>query len=183
MRLRISASPWAVLAGGLLFYFSDGETLLQLLLPILVHEAGHALVLRLYGCRLLELRLELSGLCMRYAGAPARSARAVCALAGPLAGLLYALAAAQLGPAGELSAGISMLFSAFNLIPAPPLDGAQIARAFLGKRTAEVLGRCCAGAVFAAGLYLLAVGKGAGLALAGAFLLLYPSSSSAMLPD
>ena len=183
MMPRLSASPWAVLAAGLLFYFSDGRDAAILLPPILCHEAGHWLSMRLCGCRVTELRLELSGLCMRYSGAPGPAGLAVCALAGPLAGLLYAAAAAPFGQAGACSAGVSLLFSVFNLVPAPPLDGAQIAQALLSERAASVLGLVCAGALFVAGVCLLAAGRGAGLALAGAFLLLRQSSSSAILPD
>ena len=183
MMPRLAASPWAVLMAALLFYVSDGRTLCLCLLPILVHEAGHALALRLCGCRITELRLCLSGLSLRYAGTLGATKQALCAFAGPLAGLFYAAAAARFGSDGALSAGISLLLSAFNLIPAPPLDGAQIASALLGERAADVLAAISAGAVFAGGVWLWAAERGAGLALAGVFLLFDHFSSSARSPD
>ena len=183
MRPRLAASPWAVLALALLFYVSDGQIFFLCVLPILCHEAGHALALRLCGCRITELRLCLSGLSLRYTGTLPPGKQALCAFAGPLAGLFYAAAAARFGSDGALSAGISLLLSAFNLIPAPPLDGAQIASALLGERAACVLAWISAGAVLLAGVWLWAAGRGAGLALAGVFLLCDHFKSSAKSPD
>lgn len=186
MKCRFSVSPWAALAAALLFYISDGRTLSLFLLPVFFHELGHWLVLRLFGCRVTELRWELSGLCIRYAGDPGLLARVFSALAGPLAGLLYALIAARFGPSGELSAGISLLLSLFNLIPAQPLDGGRAAEALLRPQAARTLSLFSSLGAAALGIYFFTQGRGAALALAGMYLLSWQvvyGSSSAISPD
>lgn len=187
MSFRLSVSPWAALAAGLLCYFSDAKTLFLLALPILVHELGHWVSLRLFGCRICAMSLELSGLCIRYTGDPGRWGRAISALAGPLAGLTYAWIAAHCGVSGQLSAGISLLLSAFNLIPAQPLDGGRAAEALLSRSCARTLSVLSAIITAVAGLALFFTGRGATLALAGAVLLAWQEkaygSSSPISPD
>lgn len=187
MKAKISVSPWAALAAGLLFYCSDETSLIPLLLPVLFHELGHLVLLRLFHCRVTALRWELSGLCIRCASDPGPKAMAFTALAGPLAGIVYAFAAARLGPSGELSAGISLLLSAFNLIPAPPLDGWQIVSALLDSRRAAAVGVCASLVVFLLGLFLFLQGRGAALVLAGVLLVarwaISYGSSSPISPD
>ena len=184
---QISVSPWAVLSASLLLYFSPLKSVRPLLLPVLSHELGHWLALRLLGCRIRSVRVEITGLCMRYTGATKPRQTALTAMAGPLAGFLYAGAVYRLGPNAQLSAGISLLLSLFNLIPAPPLDGAQIAQQLFGSVTAERLGRCCAVAVSAVGACAFAADRGPALALTGLLLLFRlaadQSSSSAILPE
>ena len=179
-------SPWAALAVGLLFYFSDGKSILLLAAPVAVHELGHMLCLRLLGCRVLAFRCELSGLCIRYAGDPGRWGQAAAALAGPLTGLIYAWFAAKMGASGELSAGISVLLSVFNLIPALPLDGGRAVDALLGRKAARRLSLFCSVLTMSLGLVLFARSRGAALALAGLLLLaaqIRQGSSSAISPD
>ena len=78
------------------------------ILSLLGGAAGVALVqaallaLRLCGCRITELRLCLSGLSLRYAGPLGAGRQALCALAGPLAGLFYAAAAARISRQGSI---------------------------------------------------------------------------------
>ena len=170
-RPRLSVSPWAALCAGLFFYAADGALLRAMLPAVLVHELGHALALRLSGGRIRELRLEPGGFCIRYASRPDRRGEILCAAAGPAAGLLYAPAAACFGPGGELSAGVSLLLSVFNLLPAPPLDGGRIASALLSERVCTVLAACSASLTALFGFLLFLKGRGAALALAGLFLL------------
>ncbi len=185
-RIHISISPWAALAAGLLIYFSDGKSLLGLALPVAIHEIGHIFCLLLLGCRICSLHAELSGLCIRYSGDPGRLGQAAAALAGPVAGLLYAWIAARFGPSGELTAGISLLLSAFNLIPALPLDGGRAAEVLLSRKSARTLSTISAIAITGFGLILFVHGKGAALMLAGLFLFvaqLRQGISSAISPD
>ena len=169
--INFGISPWAALVAGLTVYYSDGKTLLLILLPVLIHEFGHLLCLRLLGCRICALQWELCGLCIRYSGDPGRWGHAVAALAGPIAGLIYAWFAARFGSDGELSAGISLLLSAFNLIPAQPLDGGRAAQALIGCRKAKGLSITAAFTTAAVGTVLFVRGKGAALLIAGLCLL------------
>lgn len=186
-RTRLSVSPWAALAAGILFYYSDAAQIRVLALPIVCHELGHLLALRLLGCRIRELRLELGGMCIGYRGSPERFGEIIAAASGPLAGLLYALPASRLGPEGRLSALVSLLLSLLNLIPAQPLDGGRIAAALLRPRAAACLSATCAALTSALGLWLFRRGWGAALALVGLLLmcraLTDQFSRSAILPD
>lgn len=171
MKPKLEFSPWAALVAGLLIYFSEGKTLLLLALPVLAHELGHLLFLRLFSLRLTSLCVEPCGLCVEYAGEAAKWRHALLALGGPLFGLLYALGAASFGENGALSAGFSLLLTLFNLVPALPLDGGRIAAALLPEKTAAALGLAAAFSLLCAGLWLHLQGRGAALALAGAALL------------
>ena len=182
-RLHISAG--AVLAAALLFFFMDTATLWAIALPVAAHELGHVLALRLLGMRIRGFRAEMKGLCIDYCGFCGTGGHIFAAAAGPLAGLVYAFAAscaARLfnSDMAALSAGISMLLSAFNMLPVLPLDGGRVfswaACALLGagrgERLSKKVGLALSAAALAAGLLLLWQGYGAGLSLAALWLLL-----------
>ncbi len=109
---------------------------------------------------------------------------ALAALAGPAAGLSYALAASLLGARLDsgwlcLSAGVSLLLSLFNLLPALPLDGGravlQLSCALLGERRGgvltELLGLFTGGTLLAVGIWLMLWDRGVALLLAAIWLL------------
>lgn len=182
---RIHISPGAVLVAALLFFFLDPGTLWALLLPAAAHELGHVLALRLMGMRIRGFRAEMKGLCIDYFGFCGTGGHIFVAAAGPLAGLAYAFAAscaARLfdSDMAALSAGISLLLSAFNMLPVLPLDGGRIfsraACALLGagrgERLSQKVGFALSAAALTAGLLLLWQGYGAGLSLAALWLLL-----------
>lgn len=138
---------------------------------VLVHELGHAAALRLCGARITAICFEACGLRMDYAGCLSRTEELLCTLAGPACGLLYACAAALFGrcTGSEFlfcTAGVSLSLSAFNLLPAPMLDGGRILSALncgrlraLGLITGAVLmlgGALLLRSVY--GLLLLAAG-------------------------
>ncbi|MBR4057905.1 MAG: hypothetical protein IKK00_07220 [Oscillospiraceae bacterium] len=160
-----------------LFWLLDTQGLLSALLPaLLAHELGHALCIRLCGGRLVRLRFEACGLRMDYRGTLLPFEELLCALTGPGAGLFYALAAACGGYYADsdylrCSAGLSLLLSLFNLLPAPMLDGGR-ALALLGWRHARLSG-CMAGALLlGGGLVFLHSAYGPAALLAGFWVLL-----------
>lgn len=182
-KLHIGAG--AVLAAALLYFFLDTETLWAIALPVAAHELGHVLAFRLIGLRITSFRAELKGLCIDYCGFCGTAGHIFAAAAGPAAGLAYAFAASHWAKltgseTAALSAGISLLLSAFNLLPVLPLDGGRIfsraACGMLGIRRGEKLtervGLAISGAMLAAGLLLLWKGQGAGLGMAALWLLL-----------
>lgn len=178
-KANIEISPTVLLlAVGLLLAF-DARTLCAVLLPVFVHEAGHIIILRLYGLKPRHLKADLCGLDIEYVGG-SLSAQFFSALAGPAMGLLYAFTAAFLSHRlhNELigiSAGVSLLFSLFNLLPALPLDGGRMLEALLMGRMSvdrcDRIMRCigigCGILVLAAALWLYMKGYGAALLVAG----------------
>ena len=118
------------------FRFAPG-TWVGVLAIILLHELGHAFVVRRAG--LLNLGIDLTGFggVCRWAGDPTPIQRAWVAWGGVLAQLLlFAVTALVLILAGPLPhpwlaqlggafTGANLYIAAFNLIPFPPLDGAE----------------------------------------------------------
>ena len=170
--MKISAGGALLLAA--LYFFLPPAELAALLLAAAAHEAGHILALRLCGARVISLRVTATGAVIERSAAGERGAEALCALAGPAAGLLYALAAARLG--GEtltLSAGASAALSAFNALPARPLDGWRALEAVAGAPAAHAVSLLCASSALLCGLVLALGGYGLPPLLAGTALTLF----------
>lgn len=126
-RGRVTISLLAACAV-LCLYSRGGLSLLPtVLLSLAAHELSHVLALRAAGLRVTGLRLEPRGLCIRYAGDATAAGTVACALAGPLGGALYAMAASRSAlPWLRDSAALSLLLTAFNLLPILPLDGGRV---------------------------------------------------------
>lgn len=155
-----------------LLWLLDTSGLLSALLPaVVVHELGHAAALRLCGAHVTMLRFEVCGLRMDYGGCLSNTEELLCALSGPTAGAVYALCAALLGRALEsefflCSAGISLCLTAFNLLPAPMLDGGR-ALCTLHCRKLRQIGIFTGAALFVCGALLLRRSFGPALLAAG----------------
>lgn len=182
--MPLPVAPGALLMAALLVYFAEGRYLAALLPAVLAHELGHLLALRLLGLRTHSLRAETTGLRIDYTGDGGVSGELLAAAAGPAAGLCWAWAASRLGErfgweTARLSAGLSLLLSFFNLLPAAPLDGGRIAAAVFaqwpggkrGERMTRLFGFATALALCVSGLYLFARGKGPAALMAGGMLL------------
>ncbi|MBR6839999.1 MAG: M50 family metallopeptidase [Oscillospiraceae bacterium] len=108
-------------------YYRGGFVLLPIAaLPILAHELSHILALRLLGQRITGFSLDGSGICIRYDGSCTPAGHILAALAGPFGGAVYALTGLMGVDWLRQSAGLSMLLTAFNLLPLKPLDGGQV---------------------------------------------------------
>ena len=171
--MQIQFTAGFLLLASLLWLLDTGGLLSALLPAVFVHEAGHALVLRLCGARVRRLRFEACGLRMDYSGLSGGPEELRCALSGPAAGLCWALAASLAGRAAGsafllCSAGLSLVLSAFNLLPAPMLDGGR-ALAALGARGQPLLGLLTGAALLLAGALLLRGSFGPLLLAAGAW--------------
>ena len=185
-RDRLKVSAGAVLLAALIYYIGDASAIAAVLLPAAVHELGHVAALRLMGLRINGFRIELKGFCIDYAGYTGAMGHALAAFCGPMVGLWYAWAASWLGNRLDsswlcLSAGVSLLLSAFNLLPALPLDGgrvlAHLSRAVLGDRRGawltEAVSLAVGAVMLSSGVWQMLHGQGIALALAAVWLLIY----------
>ncbi len=183
---RFESGTAAILLAALIYFIADVDKILAILIPVIIHELGHIFTLRLLGLRINGFRVELKGFCIRYSGYTGALGHAVAAAAGPLFGLMYAMAASVfaegLGSAWlELSSGVSLLLSLFNLLPALPLDGGRIVYALssvllgetAGARLCNFLSVITGGALLFSGAWLMFHGCGAALELAAVWLLFY----------
>jgi Zn-dependent protease len=127
-----------VLAGG---RFAPGFWI-GFALIVLVHEIGHAILVRRYRCRVVSIDLYGMGGECRWHGDPTAIQRAKIAWGGVTAQIVALLAAEValiiLGrPASAFTAQLAEAFTvgnglmiAINLIPLPPLDGAEAWKPF-----------------------------------------------------
>ncbi len=141
----------------------DVASAMLLLVSIVLHELGHSLTARVFGCRTRDITLMLIGGCASLERMPRKAWQEfLTAAAGPavsfLLGIVF-LVGAFLCPLAftrtALSIASFMNFSlgVFNLLPGFPMDGGRIlrsaARAFTTRTKATwlamVVGRVCAG--------------------------------------
>jgi len=119
---------------------------------VLVHELAHSLVARKKGIRMNSITLMIfGGIATMEEGVPDPKAELPMALAGPIAslivglvcsGIVYTVPAVTTNPAvagvlififGYLGV-LNIILFAFNLLPAFPMDGGRVLRAWLAKR-------------------------------------------------
>lgn len=139
-------------AGAAMLVLAGLVGMLGLFGSLLLHELSHAVVARRSGIRVRSITLFLFGGVAEMASEPpSAGAEARVALAGPLASL--ALAAAAYGlwgaavflGAGPLGAAVllylalaNLVLAVFNMLPAFPLDGGRVLRAFLWWRGGDL---------------------------------------------
>lgn len=165
-----------------LYFFGGLESILAVLLAASVHEFGHVVAIKVFKGKIRAMRFDASGLCMSYYGLDSMFKELVSLLMGPVFGLVYAYTASyfgnMLGSTFLLqSAGVSLIFSLFNLLPALPLDGGRVLYCLIPSRvkaekaldTSGMLTGLC---LIAIGLYYLGNEKGAALLFAGVWVLI-----------
>jgi Zn-dependent protease len=150
---------------------------------VVLHELGHSLVARHYGIRVLDILLWPLGGMARMADIPENpKIEALVALAGPAVNFLLAVlgaaawagfwmlgldepfpaVAAYVGDVAKVFIGVNSLMCFFNLVPAFPMDGGRVLRAFFAvftdwltaTRLAVTVGKGLAIAMIAVGLAL-----------------------------
>ncbi len=153
--LLVMIAVLLVLGGpqGMLFELGLVGTLFGI---VLLHELGHSLVARAFGLRVVDITLWPLGGMARMSSIPESTRiEGLVAIAGPAVNfLLAALGLAlylvwgafvdpstgehALGPLAqqllEWFIGANLVMGAFNLLPAFPMDGGRILRAFLGRK-------------------------------------------------
>ncbi len=129
---------WSLVLGALLFsgFRIEPAFWLGFVLVVLVHEAGHAALVRMYRQHVLSIDITGFGGLTRWSGATTAMQRSVIAWGGVLAqGVLLVATLAVLALAGpprtvataELASVLTttnLWIMGLNLLPIPPLDGA-----------------------------------------------------------
>ena len=182
--LKIDISPVAVLILACAYYVLEPEMLAAALLPVAAHEAGHLMAMFFLGLRVRGFRFEPGGLCIDYCGYTGALGHAFLALSGPAAGFVYALQMVRIGHKTgiswlDASAGISLLLTVFNLLPALPLDGGRALEYTIysfcgehkGKAVCQTMSTLFGIMLLGAGSIMLVKGRGAAVIIAAVWLL------------
>lgn len=136
--MKLKLSPGALFVFSCVYFFDGLSGLAAVLISVLVHEAGHALAINACGGRVKSVRADSAGLCMQSFGVYGTAQELFVLLAGPMAGLALALVCSHIGRLCVnvlllKTAGISLLLTAYNLLPALPLDGGRALYAAVGS--------------------------------------------------
>ena len=185
MKNRFRVSAGAILLLSALYFLGGFLSLIALLLATAAHELGHMIAIKLLGGGIKSLRFEASGMCMSLCGINSTFSEAAALLAGPAAGFIFALICSYLGSktANRLlleCAGYGILLTAYNLLPALPLDGGRAAFVLLSGvfgreksgKIVEYSGLITGMCLSAAGLTLLGKELGAAILIAGIWILI-----------
>ena len=158
--LGLMAEPGALLLAAYLYFIGGGAALTAFFTAVLAHELGHLIAMGLFGAELRRLRLTAAGPVIEYGGALTPGQEAWVVAAGPIGGVLLAALCFCLGtPYFHYAGLIALLGSAFNLLPAYPMDGGRLAWLLLQNTAPE---RYAAAAMLALGVTV-----GAGVAALG----------------
>jgi Zn-dependent protease len=148
---RVSIDTTVVTAG-LMPYVLGTLAALGLFFGVLVHELAHSVVARTKGIGINSITLMIfGGIATMDEGIPDPEAELPMALVGPVASLLFGLVCCglvYLTPALQVTSGtagvlififgylgvLNILLCFFNLIPAFPMDGGRVLRAWLAGR-------------------------------------------------
>lgn len=140
---RLSLRPGAIFVLAFVYFFGGIISLAAVVLAAAVHEAGHAAAISALGGKIRRMSFDSSGLCMSSTGIYSTVGEVSILLAGPLAGLALAYICAKLGSASVNSfllrtAGISLVLTIYNMLPALPLDGGRALYCVLCRFIGEV---------------------------------------------
>ncbi|MDL2300335.1 M50 family metallopeptidase [Clostridiaceae bacterium OttesenSCG-928-D20] len=174
---RFSISNTAIILFSALIFFDSQGLILPILLAATAHELGHFLLILLFRLKISSIEISASGFEIEYAGFSKARQDALIALAGPLFGFIYAIIIAGIGYQSSsefllCSAGISAVFSLFNLLPVPMLDGGKVLAPLLSPRQLKFCGILCGASLIFIGILAIFKGAGIALVLAGGFVLI-----------
>jgi stage IV sporulation protein FB len=187
-RRNLGLSILAVLLTTCLYARGGLRLLPVIALPVAAHELSHVAALLLLGQRVTGISLDARGLCIGYDGTCSPVGHILAALAGPLGGAVYALAGFTGVPWLKQSACLSLVLTAFNLLPLMPLDGgrvfSQLCVLALGKTRGERLCRTVSAALLTllllGGVILAAWKKSTAPLAAAIWLLLFQNEQEAL---
>lgn len=121
-------SSFAIVAA-ILFVLSEEALFAAIALSAFIHELGHLVAVRLFGGKVEKIYFECTGIKIEYKLARDSYMRAlVIAFAGPVAGAVLTFVSAYMHL--PLIAGVSIVLTLFNLLPAAVMDGGRMLYAF-----------------------------------------------------
>lgn len=158
LQTKLKINPGAVVMLALICYCDNAGVFAVTLPAITVHELGHYAALHIFGCRLRSVNVGAFGLEMDYLGALTDRQLRVCAAAGPASGLIYAaLILLSRSRYCQMSGTVSLLLSAFNLLPILPLDGGRVLETLIGIAKAKTVSKAAALLMLAAAAVLTGI--------------------------
>lgn len=165
-----------------LYFFGGLKALSIVMICASVHELGHVAAIKAFGGKIRKINFDASGFCMSCCGLDSTAREVTALLMGPIFGLAFAYAASYYGNKyySEFlfeAAGVSLIFSVFNLLPALPLDGGRVLFSLIQNRSAaekilDYSGMLTGLVLVLLGLYFLGNEKGAALLISGVWVLI-----------
>lgn len=132
---RAGISPAAAVLFPFLYYLDDGGWFASALPTVVLHELGHCAAILLCGGSVRGFYLDVAGFRLDTVLPLSPKREAVCALAGPVAGLMWCgLHLVSHSEFIHKSVFAAILLNFFNLLPAYPLDGGRILYALFESR-------------------------------------------------
>lgn len=179
-KLNVSAGAVFMLAA--LYFFGGLNALAVVFVSAFFHELGHIVAIKAFGGKIRKLNFDASGFCMSYYGIDSTQREAIALLSGPLFGFAFAYLASYCGNKYNSdflyqSAGVSLIFSVFNLLPALPLDGGRalfclIPDRIVAEKVLDYSGMITGIVLVTTGLYFLGQEKGAAFLVSGVWVLI-----------
>ena len=126
--LGLSVNPGFLLLAAFLFFAGGWAAVAALFSAILAHELGHLAAMMISGAEVRRVRIGAAGPVIEFAGELTGRQEMGITAAGPLAGAAFAMLCFWMGTPYFCYVGlISMLATAFNLLPVYPMDGGRLA--------------------------------------------------------
>jgi len=149
--IRIGLHRWVPLLALVAAFFLGGANLVGMSVAVLLivglfglvllHELGHSIVARHHGIRVSQITLwPLGGVAWMEDIPEDSRVEAQVAVAGPAVNLVLATLAAPLllvpgvAPLAQVFVWMNLMLGLFNLVPAFPMDGGRVLRAFFGRK-------------------------------------------------
>lgn len=123
--MKGNIAPTAVVLLLSVYYFCGSAMFFSLIIAAIAHELGHIAAICFFGGKLNALRLDALGFSISSSGISSVRGEIIILLAGPMCGIALSLLILTDYEFMILTGFVSLLLSAYNLLPALPLDGGR----------------------------------------------------------
>lgn len=154
--MNIKISPVSVLLISVLVYITSISEVMSLFLAIVIHELGHILAIHLCGEKIASIKFSANGAKIDYSGLMTKREEFLALVTGPLFGLIFGLIFIKSKQEFlSLSATISLILTAYNMLPILPLDGGRLVNLLINDEKMEKLSFVFIGILSLLGLIIL----------------------------